>query len=174
MLATGGYFYLIGGQNYSVAYSSGRNNLHTSAIRKFTLKRSNQGWAIADTSSVVDTANLHRRDMNVMPTNSANGLGAIIYGGVFTKRDEAYLNPLEISGLATGSPGLLTDSTNQLTNEYTSAKAVFWFSPADPMFTTFFGGITYEEYNAGTKQLVVSDNGITHAVLQSHFGNVQI
>ena len=158
LLHVNDYFYLIGGQNYDAIYSSGRTGIYTNAVRKFNVQRSPSSWIISDTLSVIDTVNLHRRDMNVVyyPNNSL----AVLYGGVFTAKDEAYLTAVTIGGLASGKPVIMVDSTQQIVNQYTCAKANIVFGIPYPTMTVLFGGITYKEYNPQTGKLVIGDHGV--------------
>ncbi|MEO7265660.1 MAG: hypothetical protein ABIW38_12135 [Ferruginibacter sp.] len=160
MLYNNGFFYLVGGQNYNSEYSSGRTGLYTNAIRTFTLQQGNP-WVIADTSSLVDPVNLHRRDMNVVPGVAGSGGSAILYGGVFTKQDEAYRAAVFIDGLSAGKPTITVDSFQQQVNQYSCAFA----SLADPNIqvavTSFFGGISYKMYEKDSAKLVIGDHGIS-------------
>lgn len=154
------FFYLIGGQNYNSEYSTGRTGLYTNAIRKFTLQQ--QGaWVIADTNSLVDPVNLHRRDMNVVPGVTGNTNTAILYGGVFTKKDEAYRAAVFIDGLSAGKPTITVDTIQTQVNQYNCAVV----SIADPnlqiIVTSFFGGISYMMYEKESGNLVVGDHGIS-------------
>lgn len=159
LLYNSGYFYLVGGQNYNSEYSSGKTGLYTNAIRTFTLRQGSP-WVIADTSSLVDPVNLHRRDMNVVPSIADNGGSAILYGGVFTKQDEAYRAAVFIDGLSKGKPTIKVDSIQQQVNQYACAVA----SLADPNIqvavTSFFGGISYKMYEKDSGKLVIGDHGI--------------
>jgi hypothetical protein len=161
MLRGNGNFYLIGGQNYNTVYSTGANGIYTNAVRKFNLQQINGAWTVADTVSVTDPVNLHRRDMNVIPYDNSGRLSAILYGGVFTAKDQAYLNPVTISGLDTGQPVVsVADSMQQMVNQYTSAKATINFGPRYPVVTALLGGISYEEFNPDSNKLVIGDGPV--------------
>jgi hypothetical protein len=157
MLFSNGYFYLVGGQNYNSQYSSGRTGLYTNAIRTFKFQQGN----LTDTSSLVDSINLHRRDMNVVEGIISNRATAIIYGGVFTKRDDAFRSPVIINGMGTPNPSITVDSFQQQVNQYSCAVA----SIADPnvpvAVTSFFGGISHLMYDKDSSKLVVGDHGIS-------------
>lgn len=161
LLLSNNHFYLIGGQNYDNFYGPGYNGKYTNAIRKFDLVQSNGSWAIGNTFSVTDTANLHRRDLNVMQY-AFNGVDtAKIYGGVFTPKDEAYLNPITITGLATGQPAITVDTMTQQTNQYACAKATMVFGANPHLYVTAnLGGITYKEYDPKTQKLQIGDKGV--------------
>ncbi|QEC68921.1 hypothetical protein FRZ67_16985 [Panacibacter ginsenosidivorans] len=155
-----GFFYLIGGQNYSTTYNSGTTGAYTNAIRKFTLQQQQSTWVISDTASLIDTVNLHRRDMNVVPGPPGNDQGVILYGGVFTKKDEAFRNAVFINGLSTGNPSIMVDSMQQNVNQYSCATATFSDSSFSVSATSFFGGITYKMFDKSSGKLVVGDHGV--------------
>ena len=159
LLYNNGNFYLVGGQKYSAIYSSGTTGAYTNAIRKFQLQQTGNTWGITDTLSLIDTINLHRRDMNVVALPPASGSQAVIYGGVFTNTGSAYLNPVEISGLDTGTPTIMVDSLKQMANQYSSANAPIWFNTSGLSFNVFFGGISYEFYDSGQGGVVIGDHG---------------
>jgi hypothetical protein len=160
LLKVNSNFYLIGGQNYNSAYSSGVTGIYTNAVRRFALQQSSGTWVIADTASVVDPVNLHRRDLNVVPYSINGHQSAILYGGVFTPQDQAYLNPVDISGLETGQVKVRVDSMQQQVNQYACAKATLSFGSKFPVITAFFGGITYQEYDPKSGKLVIGDGGV--------------
>jgi len=161
MLLTNNNFYLIGGQNYNTAYSAGQNGIYTNAIRKFSIAQQNNGtWTLTDTMTVTDLSNLHRRDMNLVPYWVNGRLQATLYGGVFTPTDEAYLNPINISGLGSGQPAYNVEVSKQMINQYTCSHATMSFNNMPLALTVFFGGITYQEYNMQTGKLQVGDHGV--------------
>jgi len=161
MLLSNGHFYLVGGQNYDKYYGSGYNGKYTNAIRKFDLVQAGTSWNIGNTVNLVDTVNLHRRDLNVIPYSYMGIDKGRIYGGVFTPQDGAYLHPVSITGLAGGQPAITVDSMTQRTNQYSSAKATLVFgADANLYITAILGGITYEEYDPKTQKLQIGDKGV--------------
>jgi hypothetical protein len=160
MLLRNANFYLVGGQNYNAVYSPGKTGIYTNAIRQFKLVQAGGTWSIGDTVSVYDAANLHRRDMNLVPYWLDGRSSATLYGGVFTARDEAYLNPVDISGLDSGKLAYKVEPTEQMVNEYTCAYTTLSFSPYPLAATVFFGGISYREYNPQTGKLQIGDGGV--------------
>ncbi|WP_396637466.1 hypothetical protein [Maribacter sp. R77961] len=167
MMVANNNFYIIGGQNYTGAYIPGNTGKYTNAIRKFNLLQVNGIWQLTDTLSVVDSVNLHRRDFNmteIMTTEEVDSVGAVIYGGVFTKKDLAFRNPVYISGLVSGNLDVEVDTTFlQRTNLYTGAKVQAAIVITDQgsfiNHTTFLGGISYMTLNPGTDSLSVPETG---------------
>lgn len=160
LLQFGNYFYLVGGQNYNSTYSSATTGNYTNAIRRFSLQQVGDTWMIGDTASLIDPVNLHRRDMNVVMGPGSNNFDAVLYGGVFTKSDLAYRNAVFIGGLASGNPTISIDSLEQAANQYTCAFASYATSAYSLVFTSFFGGISYEIYNKDSGKLVIGDHGV--------------
>jgi hypothetical protein len=161
LVYTNGYFYLIGGQNYQKIYAAGRTGTYTNAIRTFRLQQLLPGqWSIGNKASLIDTVNLHRRDMNLVFLPRNNQPQAILYGGVFTSSDEAFRNPIFINGLSTSNPSIKVDSLQQTANQYSCASISFSAGASGPVLTTFFGGISYTMYDSKTNKLKIGDNGI--------------
>lgn len=161
MMVVNNNYYLIGGQNYNGVYTVGLNGQYTNAIRKFTLDSSNNVWSIADTASLMDTVNLHRRDLNLVPViaNGNDSILATIYGGVFTKKDLAYLNPVYISGLDAGKPAIKADTVQQKVNQYSCATISVGYKNENIIYnqSAFLGGITYMQYDTAEQKLVIGD-----------------
>ena len=139
-MQVGSYFYLIGGQNYNAEYNAGTTGDYTNAIRRFSLQQQGGNWVIADTASLIDPVNLHRRDMNVVPGPGSNNFDAVLYGGVFTKMILLYRNAVFIGGLTTGNPTISIDSTEQMANQYTCAFATLCHQRIFPcVYIVFLG-----------------------------------
>jgi hypothetical protein len=154
-------FYLIGGQDYEGAYSDGVNGSYTNSIRSFKLLYNGKSWMIANTNSIVDSVNLHRRDFNLVPYVASNGsLDAILFGGVFTPNGLSYNSPIYISGLSTGKPTITKGTTQQKCNQYTCAIAPMYVSPGGAMMYGLIGGISYMKYDTNKGSLVIGDNGM--------------
>ena len=152
-------FYIIGGQNYDARYTAGKTGIYTNSVRRFDLRQIGSTWLIADTASTTDAVNLHRRDMNVIPYMMNSHMEATLYGGVFTSKDQAYLNPVNITGLDAGLPAINVDSMQQKVNEYTCAKATMSFG-SNFYISALFGGISYKLYNPDSNKLVTGDHGV--------------
>jgi hypothetical protein len=160
MFITGNNLYLIGGQNYSKVYTPGRNGIYTNAIRKFTIKPSGSGFQIGDTLSYIDPVNLHRRDMNLVPVFANGSLGAVLYGGVFTKEDMAFRNPVYITGWQSGNISITPDTAMLNANQYSCATVPIWNSYQATNYISFLGGISYKMYDTVSKSLVIGDHGM--------------
>lgn len=160
LVYSNGYFYLVGGQNYQKVYAAGRTGAYTNAIRTFTLQQPSPGqWSLGNKSSLIDNVNLHRRDMNLVFLPGTGQAGAILYGGVFTTRDEAFRNAVFINGLSTGQPTITVDSLKQTANQY-SCATITMATGRGLAFTTFLGGISYTMFDPKTRKLKVGDDGI--------------
>ena len=160
LVYSNGYFYLVGGQNYQKVYAAGRTGAYTNAIRTFMLQQPSPGqWSLGNKSSLIDSVNLHRRDMNLVFVPGTTQAGAILYGGVFTKRDEAFRNAVFINGLSTGQPTITVGSLKQTANQYSCAMITMNIG-GGAVFTTFLGGISYTMFDPKTRKLKVGDNGI--------------
>jgi hypothetical protein len=157
-----GFFSLIGGQNYQDIYAAGVTGDYTNAIRVFSLKKLSSGqWSIVKKNIFTDSANLHRRDMNLVYLSGNNHPEAILYGGVFTGKNEAFRNTVFIDGLSTGNPVIQVDTMNQNANQYSCANITFSGNEHGPVLTSFFGGISYVRYDQISGQLRIGDNGIS-------------
>lgn len=159
MIVSNGNFYLVGGQKYTGAYLPGNNGIYTSAIKKFSLSQTGGNWFLSDTMSIKDEVNLHRRDFNLAEviTPGTDSIGAVIYGGVFTKNNLGYQSPIYLNGLASSMPYITVDSiTKQKVNLYSSAQinSVLAFGEYRINRTALLGGITYMDYNADSGKLV--------------------
>jgi hypothetical protein len=152
------YFYLIGGQNYNTVYSSGQTGIYTNSIRRFSVDASRT--IITDTLSFYDPVNLHRRDLNVVPTVVNGQLGATIYGGVFTKNDMAFRNPVYVTGWQTGNLTITPDAAQLDFNQYSCAVVPMWMNIQYPTYLAFLGGISYQIYDPKTQQIVTGDHGM--------------
>ncbi|MBK8518059.1 MAG: hypothetical protein IPL55_17775 [Saprospiraceae bacterium] len=161
LIVDGNNFYLVGGQDYKGKYSLGLSGKYTNAIRSFTLQRSPSGWSMASMNSLVDSVNLHRRDFNLVPyVTMDRSLDAIILGGVFTKENLSYNNPVYISGLKTGKPSITVGRSQQKCNQYSCAVIHMSVLPGTCMIYGLLGGISYMEYSSSTSGLVIGDNGV--------------
>lgn len=166
MMVVNDNFYIIGGQNYQGAYIPGNTGAYTNAIRKFNLSNANGKWQLTDTLTLLDLENLHRRDFNMTETvmYGNDSIGAVIYGGVFTKNDLAFRNPVYINGMVNGTPNISVDTSFvQKTNLYTSAKvqAAMLYNNKGWLYnhTSFLGGISYLTLKPGADSLSMPDIG---------------
>jgi hypothetical protein len=157
---TGGYlgllgddFYLVGGQLFEGRYNPmGPNHgpgffqAYTNAIKKFRITDNGGALAIADYTETVDTANLHRRDYNLVPQVFPDGAaGFTAFSGVFRyDADLPWLNSVDIRP----SGYTVNDDFQQFLNQYHSAHVPMYSSSLNEMHTVFFGGISRYFFNA--------------------------
>ncbi len=154
---TGGYmhnlndtFYLVGGQKFTGRYNPegpdhgpGFKQEYTNEIRVFTLKANGE---IDYYNAIRDTANLHRRDYNVVLQQFPNGkIGMTAFTGVFQYgQDIPWLNTVDI----TGQNYNVVSGFEQKLNQYHTAHLPVYDSALNAMHTFFFGGIgqfTYQD-----------------------------
>ncbi len=164
---TGGYlglldddFYLVGGQNFEGRYNPmGPNHgpgffqEYTNAIKKFRVTNDDATLAITDYEETVDTANLRRRDYNLVPQIFPDGSeGFTVFSGVFRPdADLPWLNTVDVL------PGSYTvnNDFNQYLNQYHTAHAALYSAAQNEMHTAFFGGIS--RYFLNTAGVLVDD-----------------
>jgi hypothetical protein len=140
-------FYLAGGHYFEGRYNPGGPDFgpgfiqeYTNAIRKFKLKDDGVNLVAIDFSEMVDTNNLHRRDLNMAPQIFPNGdLGYTMFSGVFQKHDDVpYLNTVDISPITYK----VNNNFNQYLSHYHSAHIPIYDGKNKVMHTVFFGGIS--------------------------------
>ena len=157
---TGGYlgllnndFYLVGGQNFEGSYNPmGPNHgpgffqEYTNAIKKFRVNDDGSTLTIINYEETVDTANLHRRDYNLVPQIFPDGSeGFTAFSGVFQyDADLPWLNTVDVL------PGSYTvnNGFNQYLNQYHTAHANLYSAVLNEMHTAFLGGISRYFLNA--------------------------
>ncbi len=151
---TGGYlgwldgeFYLVGGQHFEGRYNPmGPNHgpgffqAYTNAIRKFQVADDGQALSLANYNEVVDTAHLHRRDLNVVPQVFPDGTqGFTVFSGVFRyDADLPWLHPVDI----TPAGHTLRADFQQFLSHYHCAHLPLFSAAANEMHTVFLGGIS--------------------------------
>jgi len=160
MAVTGGYlgllndtFYLVGGQRFMGRYNPmgpefgpGFVQEYTNAIRRFAIADDGATLSLADFVETVDTANLHRRDYNLVPQVFPDGTrGFTAFSGVFQYGvDLPWLNTVDITPEGyTVVPGF-----EQLLNQYHTAHLPAWSAAQGSMSTVFFGGIGQYYFDA--------------------------
>jgi hypothetical protein len=164
MIVSADNFYLIGGQNYDTSYIPGNTGKYTCAVRKFNLVQQGDAWAITNTSTIIDSTNLQRRDFTLAEVITADpdSLAAVIYGGVFTKSGLGFRSPVYINALSSGKPQItIDDTTLQKVNLYSAAHvdAVLDFGEYRINRVSILGGITYMAYDQDSAKLVVPKLG---------------
>lgn len=144
-------FYLVGGHRFDGAYNPMGNPTYsqeyTNQIRKFRLEDTDDGFIVADFSSITDEVHLHRRDYNLLPQIFPDRQeGFTISSGVFqVGADLPFLYPVDI---LESSYSPVTDF-NQYLSHYHSAVAVMYDSSLNEMHSIFFGGMSQYYYQEG-------------------------
>lgn len=158
MEKVGDYFYLIFGHNFNGPYSQvivpGYNSqVYSNEIRSFKISESGGDLSITDYSAVSDTANFHRRDLNVHPIVKPGGEFSIIaYGGVFRHgQDLPFLNSIQIDGPA----NYTINDFEQKIGQYTCAALPMFDASSNAMHTVFFGGMSLYYYDEISQSIKV-------------------
>lgn len=152
---SGNDYYLIMGHNFNGRYDKTASVLFTQAycnrIRKFNIQDNGTTITLGNFSDLTDTVNFHRRDFTLCPVMKPDGSFATgIYGGVFKKKaDLPYLEPILLSPNGTAE----VKSYQQLMSQYTCAVLPVYDAFSKTMYTTFFGGISLNDYNPSTKTI---------------------
>lgn len=151
----GDYFYLVGGHIFTGTYRINVNNqVYTNQIRKFKITDNGVNVSISDFTAYTDTAEYHRRDMNVVPGIKPDGASEYLalYGGVFRYNvDLPFLNPVVIDEI-----GITVDhSFEQMMSQYTCANMNLYNNDDQKMHTTFFGGTSLYFYDTLTNSLQI-------------------
>ncbi len=150
----GDYFYLIGGHKFTGPYRITYNDqVYTNQIKKFKINDDGVSVSISDYTAFTDTAQYHRRDMNVVPAIKPDGFTPymILYGGVFKYNvNLPFLNPIYIDESGIG----VDYSFEQKMSQYTCSNMSVYDSVTQKMHTTFFGGTSLYYQNEVTNTLV--------------------
>ena len=152
-------YYITGGQRFEGRYNPMNmptfTQTYTNAIRKFILLDDGVNLTITHLPSIIDAANLHRRDYNVTPQIMPNGQeGLTAFSGVFqVTANIPFLNCVNIdsSGYA------VNNSFSQYYNHYHCANIPLFSETNNEMHTVFFGGIAQYYDSLGT---LVQDNDV--------------
>lgn len=158
-----GHYFLVFGQDYDTIYIGGITGEYTEQVRKFKLE-------IGETISVSDyqifkddkakgvESQYHRRDLNVCSAIRPNGHeGITVLGGVFTKNDGGWVNPVMIDGAKTSTVAVQTNMEQKL-SQYECAVVSLYDPTNKTMFHTLLGGISYYFYEGGSLKPSSIDN----------------
>ncbi len=152
----GSDYYLLLGHNFAGRYDHVAGPLFTQVysdrIKKFNIADNDTTITLSNFTYLTDTTNFHRRDFTSAPIVKPNGsFGIGVYGGVFQKNiDLPYLEPITID-----AAGATVDmGYQQIMSQYTCAVLPIFDSLKQTMYTTFFGGISVNNYNDTTGLLV--------------------
>lgn len=141
-----GMYYLVGGHRFDGRYNPhspdhgpGYSQQYTDQIRKFTLSPRGTTLRITAYSAVTDTANLHRRDYNLVSQYDEKGREMLtLFSGVFRRdKDLPYSSLVDISGI--GHREL--DGFSQRYVHYHTATMPVHSRSSGAQYAVFFGGI---------------------------------
>ena len=150
----GDYFYLLGGHKFTGTYrvTGANNQVYTNQIKKFRINDDGTNVSISDYTAFTDTAQYHRRDMNVVSAIKPDDATPymILYGGVFKYNfDLPFQNPIYID-----ENGITVDySFEQKMSQYTCSNMSVYDSVTKSNHTTFFGGTSLYFQNEFTNML---------------------
>jgi hypothetical protein len=151
-----GFFYLVGGHVFMGSYRSfeaaGERNTNKASqtylgeIRKLRFTSARPGTLEVSLVESFKDPEYSRRDLNVVPTILADGksLGAVAYGGVFTKDQLNFTHPIYISS---ASAPKVDYGFEQKMSAYSCATLLLFDPESSAMYTTFFGGISRWRWN---------------------------
>ncbi|HEX4413039.1 MAG TPA: hypothetical protein VH107_05380 [Lacipirellulaceae bacterium] len=182
---TGGAMYvnngktnLVFGQDFEGAYTPTSSGTYTLKVRNFNVVDDGTNLSVANIGASAQSANYHRRDLNVFPTVRPNG-GDVAEGldalsGVFTPLNGAWTVPVEID--ANGTPTMASASApgtfKQGMNNYESAKVGIYSPSTGKMNEILFGGIGLQYFDAASNSIVTDNdlpfvNDISSVVIDS-------
>ncbi len=166
---TGGYlnkiyntYHLTGGQKFIGRYNPmgpthgpGFIQEYTNSSRRFTISDNGVMLTITHLPAIVDTANLHRRDYNVVPQIMPTGQeGLTAFSGVFQEGiDLPFLNSINIDSAGHSVNNIFS----QYYNHYHCAHIPIYEASINAMHTLFFGGIAQYYDSSG---ILVQDNNV--------------
>ncbi len=148
----GDVFYLVGGQKFMGRYNPhgpthgpGFIQDYTNEIRTFEIIDNGTNLTIQNYQAQNDTANLHRRDYNLVPQIFPDGRrGFTAFTGVFQyANDLPWLNVVNIDSLGYQ----VVSGFEQVFNQYHSARLPIYDPVLNQMHTVFFGGIGQYYYD---------------------------
>lgn len=160
LLRLGNNFYLVFGQDFEGIYKGGLTGKYTEQVRRFQINFNGSNLSIANYQAFNPPdgggveSQWHRRDLNIVESirpNLVTGLTA--YGGVFTKLDGAWTNPVTVDQDAAGNTKIAVDTTfSQKMSQYNCARLLM-FSARNgrTMYTSFLGGISLYFYDTNGK-----------------------
>lgn len=158
-----GYFYLVMGHNFQGSYTAFEGQTEKNAqaatqtylneIRKLKISSVREGaLEVSLVEKFEDVTEFHRRDLNVTPILSPNGLGLAVYGGVFTPETQlAYDKPIYLFEKA---KPVVDSNFRQKMNAYACPRLLIYDKASETMYTTLFGGISQHSWNAATGTFV--------------------
>ena len=155
-----GDFYLVMGHSFQGSYTAFEGNTehnskessqeYLNEIRRLTIKsEAHRKLEVRLAHSYRDETEFHRRDLNVAPIVTPQGVGIGIYGGVFTPDNQlSYSHPIY---LWPNSQPAVDANFEQKMNAYACAKLLIYDQASQTMYTSFFGGISRFEWDPENK-----------------------
>ena len=162
----GDYFYAVFGQNYNSIYKGGVTGIYTEEVRKFKIENDGSSLKITDYKAYKDPSGAtgvetqyHRRDLGVVSAVRSDGSeGISVYGGVFTKDDGGWMNPIYIDQSGANVKVKIDSSFKQKFNQYECAHVLMYDQDSKNMFTSFLGGISYYYFDKEGKEVASNTN----------------
>jgi len=162
-----GFFYLVMGHTFNGSYlafegqaehnADAVSQVYLNQIRKLKITDGSPGRLdVSVVETFEDEDQFHRRDLNVTPILSTDGLGLAAYGGVFTPQTQLnYSKPVYLFG--NGKP-MVDSGFDQKMNAY-SCPTLLLYEKAGAtsrvvMYTTLFGGISRFSWDAAAQRFV--------------------
>ncbi len=151
----GDTYFLVGGQKFEGRYNPmgpdhgpGFSQQYTDKITRFRIIDDGKALSVDSSASVVDKANLHRRDFNMLPQLFPdNSVGFTVFSGVFqVGADIPFTNSVDVDPKRHS----VNNAFTQYLNHYHSAKVALYDASEQRMENIFFGGISQYEENSGT------------------------
>lgn len=167
MAVTGGHlarigdvWMLVAGQRFDGFYNPMGHPTHvqqyTNAVRRFRLPSAGASLAVEWLEPFRDTALLHRRDYNLLPSLAPDGTEAwTIYSGVFRPDiDQPFLDVVDL-----GADGISQRKNfSQQFQQYHSARMALHSKQSGDLHHLFFGGIAQYQRDAGG--LLIQDTDV--------------
>ena len=129
--------------------------VYTDAIRKFNISDNGKTLVVTHLPTIMDAANLHRRDYNAVPQILLNGEeGITAFSGVFQPTvNLPFLNCVNIDSITYS----VNNTFQQYYNHYHCAVLPLYSAINNEMHNVFFGGIAQFYDNSG---VLVQDNNV--------------
>ncbi len=153
-------YYIVTGQMFTGKYGFPNSGpplffqKYTDCVKKFDIVDDGTNLSITNKSYIVDTTNLHRRDLNVVQqiTSSSGTQGVTIYGGVFHKdEDVPFIEPVYIASSSIS----IEPTFKQRFSHYHCPVLPAYDSARNNMTTLFFGGISLYSYDTVQHKAVI-------------------
>lgn len=159
-----GKTHLVFGQDFEGVYTPFGDGTYTRQVRSFEIVDDGTNLSVANISSTPIVGDYRRRDLNIVPILSPDGLGGteeklVALSGVFTNTFGAWTVPVEID--ADGQPTMADpnnpDTFKQGFNGYHSAKLGLYSEASGAMHEVLFGGISLQFLDPNTGQVMTDE-----------------